>query len=461
MTERGTEQAQRLERTLTLWPIVLFGLAYITPFIVLTTFGVFSEASSGTLASSYAIASIAMIFTAMSYGKMAREFPYAGSAYTYTRHAIDPRVGFLVGWTILLDYFFLPMVVWLIGTAYLTDRFPGVPPPVFLLGFIVLTTALNVLGIRVATRVNIALVSFQVLVLALFILFSLQHVVAAGGPGAVVDVEPFWNPTSTVDAVSAGAALAAYSFIGFDAVSTFAEEAVEPRRTIPRAILLTAALAAVIFVVVAYVVQLVHPGGVFEDAASAPLDIARTIGGDLFAAVFLATVIVAQFTAGIPIQAAGARLMYAMGRDGVLPRRAFAYVSPRFRTPVFNLVLTGAVGLLALGLSVTTSTSFINFGAFTAFAFVNLSVLTLYLRQRHQVRRNPLSWVVQPLVGLAVIIWLLSHLDSRALRLGAVWVAVGFCWLLYLTRFFREQPPEMDFTADEAGGAEAPAVSRG
>jgi amino acid transporter len=117
----------RLERRLTLWPIVLFGLAYITPFIVLTTFGVFSEASNGTLATAYGLTTIAMIFTALSYGKMAAQFPYAGSAYTYARRAIDSRVGFMVGWTILLDYFFLPMVVWLIGTAYLTDQFPGVP----------------------------------------------------------------------------------------------------------------------------------------------------------------------------------------------------------------------------------------------------------------------------------------------------------------------------------------------
>jgi putrescine importer len=440
---------QRLERTITLWPLVLFGLAYITPFIVLTTFGVFSEASSGTLASSYAIATVAMIFTALSYGKMARLYPAAGSAYTYTRKAIDSRVGFMVGWAVLLDYFFLPMVVWLIGTAYLTDQFPGVPDWVFLLAFIILTTALNIIGIKLATRVNMALIAFQMLVLVFFVLFSLQHVIQDAGVAGVIDPAPFWNSTSTLSAVSAGAALTAYSFIGFDAVSTFAEETVDARRTVPRAIVMTAAVAGVIFVIVAYVVQLVHPGGEFENSASAPLDIAKAIGGDLFGAIFLATVIVAQFTAGIPIQAAGARLMYAMGRDNVLPRRVFAYISPRFHTPLINLLLTGTVGLLALGLSVTTSTSFINFGAFTAFAFVNISVLAQYLRDRNQVDRNPLSWVVQPLIGLAVVIWLLTHLDSKALTLGVVWVSLGFVWLLYLTRGLRKPPPDMVFTESD------------
>lgn len=443
------ESPQRLERTVTLFPMVLFGVAYVTPFIVLTTFGVFAEASNGALASAYLITTVAMLFTAMSYGKMAREFPFAGSAYTYARRAIGPRIGFMVGWTILLDYFFLPMVVWLIGTAYLVNQFPEVPGWIFLISFIVLTTALNVFGIKLATRVNIILISFQVLVLLFFMLFSLGHVIGAEGVGGIFSVAPFWNAASTITAISAGAALTAYSFIGFDAVSTFAEEAVEPRKTIPRAIILTALVAGGIFVIVSYVTQLVHPGGVFENPDSAALDIARTIAGDLFGAIFLATVIVAQFTAGIPIQAAGARLMFAMGRDGVLPSRVFAYISPRYRTPVFNLLLTGAVGLIALGLSVSASTSFINFGAFTAFAFVNISVIALYLRQRGDMRRGFVSWVIQPLIGLAVIVWLLTHLDVNALTAGAIWLIVGFGWLLYLTRMLREPPPEMTFSEVE------------
>src|SRR5699024_1600035 len=100
--------------------------------------------------------------------------------------------------------------------------------------------------------------------------------------------------------------------------------------TMPRAILLTALVAGLIFVVVAYVVQLVHPSGVFDDPDSAPLQIAKNIGGDLFGALFLATVIIAQFAAGIPIQAAGSRLMYAMGRDGALLDIIFFFVSTRF-----------------------------------------------------------------------------------------------------------------------------------
>ena len=178
-------ESRHLERTVTLWPIVLFGIAYVTPFIVLTTFGVFSEVSNGTVATSYAVTTVAMIFTAVSYGKMARIYPKAGSAYSYARDAIDNRVGFMVGWAVLLDYFFLPMVVWLIGTAYLTDQFPAIPGWVFLLGFIFLTTAINIIGIRVATRVNIALIAFQMLVLLFFVGFSLGHLIGDSGVSGI------------------------------------------------------------------------------------------------------------------------------------------------------------------------------------------------------------------------------------------------------------------------------------
>lgn len=442
------ENEGHLAPTITLWPLVLFGIAYITPFIVLTTFGVFSEASNGTLPTAYLIATIAMVFTAFSYGKLAAIYPAAGSAYTYAREAIDSRVGFMVGWVVLLDYFFLPMVVWLIGTAYLTDQFPSVPGWVFLLGFIILTTSLNVIGMKMATRINSALIAFQGLVLVFFVVFSLKTSFGSSGSGLTID--PFWNSASTVSAISAGAALTAYSFIGFDAVSTFAEEVVNPRKTVPRAIILTAGIAGTIFVIVAYVIQLVHPGGNFTNTDSATLDIAKQIGGNLFGSIFLATVIVAQFTAGIPIQAAGARLMYAMGRDNAIPRVIFGYVHPKLQTPLYNLLLTGGVGLLALFLTVSSSTSFINFGAFVAFAFVNISVIFQFMRDRKAgVNHNPIAWIVAPLIGLAVIIWLFTHLDQKALILGLGWGVLGVCWLAYLTRGFRQPPPVMNFHEED------------
>ncbi|WP_445527375.1 APC family permease [Streptomyces cyslabdanicus] len=438
-----------LNRTLTLRSVVAFGLAYMTPLIVLGTYGVIAQTTNGTVPTAYLLAMVAMIFTAHSYGKMAAAHPVAGSAYTYVRRAIDSRAGFLVGWATLLDYFFLPMVIWLIGGAYLHAQFPGVPSWVWIVGFIALTTALNVRGIRTAEKTNDLLMTFQVLVIGFFALFSLLHVFRHSGTGALFSATPFLNDNSTLVGVSAGAAIAAYSFLGFDAVTTLTEETVEPRRTIPRAIILIALIGGGIFVLLAYTTQLVHPGSTFADPDSAAFEIAKTIAGSLFSSIFLAGLVVAQFSSGIAAQASASRLLFAMGRDGVLPRRFFGFVHARFRTPAVNIVLTGAIGLVALRLNVATSTSFINFGAFTAFTSVNLSVIAMFARERRAGRRlNPLTHVAFPLIGAAVDVYLLTRLDGKAITLGLIWLALGVLYLAYLTRLFRTPPPEIDFSEE-------------
>lgn len=446
--------APQLDRTLGLKQVVLFGLAYMTPLIVLGTFGVLAADTGGAVPSAYLLALVAMLFTAYSYGRMAAAYPVAGSAYSYVRRAIDARLGFVVGWAVLLDYLFLPMVIWLIGGAYLSAQFPDVPTWVWIVGFIAVSTVLNVLGVRVAANVNSLLMTFQVLVLVLFVAFSIGYVIDHDGGGALLSTAPFGNDATTLAALAGGAAIAAYSFLGFDAVTTLTEETVDPRRTIPRAILLVTVIGGAIFVVTAYTTQLVHPGGTFADADSAAYDIAKTMGGSLLSSIVVAGLIVAQGASGLAAQASGSRLMYAMGRDGVLPRKLFAYVHPRLRTPAFNIAVTGVVGLIALKSSVATSTSFINFGAFTAFTFVNLAVIAHFLRQRKRgTRLQVLAYVVIPAVGAGFDIWLLTKLDSKAITIGAIWLGLGVLLLCYLTRMFRVPPPGMRFEEEEPAPA--------
>lgn len=444
-----SEPTTRLDKTLGLRSVVLFGLAYMTPIIVLGIFGVIAEASDGASAGSYLLATVAMLFTAISYGCLAGRFPVAGSAYTYVRRALDARLGFMVGWTVLLDYLFLPLVIWLIGGAYLESQFPGVPSPVWILLFVLVTTALNVLGLKVADRANFLLMAFQVLVLAFFVLLCVRYLVDDSGAGALWSVQPFTGDGG-FSGIAAGAAIAAYSFLGFDAVSTLTEETHDARRTIPRAIVLVACIGGLIFVTVAYVVTLVEPGGTFSNADSLASDTAETIGGSLFGAVFLAGLIVAQFTSGLAAQASTARLLYAMGRDGVLPRALFGRLSARFHTPVANLVVCGLIGCLAIFLDVATSTSFINFGAFTAFTLVNVAVIAYFVRNRHEQHLSPLVWCVVPAVGAVIDVYLLTRLDAKALTLGGCWAALGLVYLVVLTRGFRQSPPEIAFDEDDA-----------
>jgi amino acid transporter len=418
--------------------VVVFGVAYMAPMVVLTTFGIVAAASAGTTPTAYVLATVAMLFTAISYGTLARVFPVSGSAYTYVRKLIDSRAGFLVGWAILLDYFFLPMVIWLIGASFLQAQFPSVPFWIWVVGQGVVTTVINVLGLKLADITNYLLMAFTMIVLVAFVVLSLRH----GGSGSALD--PLWNSATTLGAVSSGAAIAAYSFLGFDAVTTLTEETHDPTRTIPRAIIVTALAGGVIFISVGYVTQVVHPGGAFADPASSAFDIATQIGGSFFASVLVAGVVIGGIASGLAAQSSVSRLLYAMGRDGVLPRRFFGYLHPRFRTPVLNLVLSGVVGLLALRLSLSTSTSFINFGAFTAFTMVNVSVLSYFVRERRAGRRpGVLGTVLVPVVGAAVNLWLLTRLDGNAVRLGLVWLAIGIGYLLVLTRGLRQAPPEL------------------
>jgi len=385
-----------------------------------------------------------MLFTALSYGLMAKHFPVAGSAYTYVRKSLDSRLGFVVGWAILLDYLFLPLVIWLIGGAYLQGQFPGVPFWVWIVAYIVLTSALNVIGLKVADRTNFVLMTVQLLILLFFVILSITHLVS--GSQSLVSVTPFVGGGG-FSAIAAGAAVAAYSFLGFDAISTLTEETYDAERTIPKAIVLVAFIGGAIFIVVTYFVTLVSPGGTFDNADSLAADIAKTIGSSLFGAVFLTGLIVGQFTSGLAAQAAVARLLYAMGRDNVLPRRLFGWVSERFHTPVFNIALAGIIGLAAIFLDVATSTSFINVGAFTAFTLVNLSVIGYFLRHRGD-RLSPWRYILLPVIGAIIDIYLLTQLDSKALILGLSWLGIGIVYLLVLTRGLTREPPEMTAIAE-------------
>lgn len=435
----------RLQRTLSLGSVVLFGIAYMTPIIVLGTFGILAQSTAGMVPAAYLAALVAMFFTAMSYGRMASAFPVAGSAYSYVRKAISPKLGFIAGWAVLLDYLFLPMAIWLIGAAYLHSAFPSVPQWVWVLAFIGVTSVINIIGLKLANGINALLMLVQFLVLVAFVALC-THYIGGDASKPLWTITPFFNGQMQMPLIMSGAAIACYSFLGFDAVSTLTEETRDPRRTIPRAIMLITLIGGLIFVGVSYFVQIAHPSFEFTDVDSAAYEIARNIGGDLFVSIFLIGLIVGQFASGLSAQASGSRLLFAMGRDGVLPKSFFGTLHARFGTPVNSILLCAVVALLALKLDVTTSTSFINFGAFLAFSLVNLSVIFHYwIGAKQRGLRELVLFLVFPTIGLLADVWLMVSLDHLAIYLGLSWLAIGLVYLGFLTRGFSQQPPEMDF----------------
>ncbi|WP_037064107.1 APC family permease [Pseudonocardia acaciae] len=439
----------RLATTLSLTSVVMFGLAYMAPSLVVVIFGIISAASSGAATTAFALSTGAILLTALSYAKMARHYPVSGSAYTYARRLLGSPVGFLVGWGVLLDYLFLPMVAWLTQALYLNASFPQVPVWAWILLNAALTSSINIAGVVLADRVNRLL---TIAAVTLVVVFAAYCLVYLGHHHPASYSAPVWNEHSTVTGISAAAAIAAYSYLGFDAVTTLSEETRDAARTIPRAVVLVVAIGGTLFVAVSYVMQLVHPGGQFADEQIAAYAMSVQIGGQAFADWQNLASIVAGFGSCLAVQLSSSRLLYIMGRDGVLPGRVFGLLNARTKTPVVCILLTGAMCLIGLGLSLETATSFINFGAFTAFTAVNICTIAYFVRNRRGAGVGVLGYVVVPVLAACVTVYMITQLSAAAITMGVSWMIAGAVYLVWLTRGFRRPTPELGMDAPEADG---------
>ena len=437
-----------LKRTMKLHHLVIFGVAFLTPMIAYTIYGVIATASHGVESGSICFAVIAMLFTALSYGHMAKAFPAAGSTYTYTRKAINDKLGVVAGWIVLLGYVFFPMAIWLIGASYFSAAVPAVPSWVWLIGFIVVTSLINIVGVEVGSKINFIMVSIQVVIIVAFLIFTIKAITEGMGEGTLASFSPFYNPDIDFSYTVAGAAAACYCFLGFDALTTFTEDTIDPTKNIPRSIILTLLVCGAIFLVVTYFTHLVHPSFDYPNPDNAAYDIAKQVAPSIFGGIFLIGTIAGQFAAGLSAQASGARLLYAMGRDGVLPKKFFGNLNHKTQTPVNAIILTGVVALFAVFLDVTKATAYINFGGFVAFFFVNISVIVYYfVKQKQRSVKGVFLYLVFPVLGALLCLYLLVHLDKIAIILGCAWTVAGIIYLLVLTKGLKEEPPELGIDA--------------
>ncbi|MWC27282.1 APC family permease [Paenibacillus sp. MMS18-CY102] len=415
-------------KKLSLLQLVFLGMAWTMPLIVFANYGIASEAAHGYLPTAYAIALLAMSFTAYSYGRMAKQLPNAGSAYGYAAKTFRPEAGFMVGWALLLDYLFNPIVCCILFSLYLDAIFPAVPFFLWVAVFVALVCAINYFGIQLSAAVSKYSVLIQLGIIGIFCVSSVYHIVSgvnAAGTGGFT-MQPFLGDGLTLPSLLAGASLLCFSFLGFDTVSIMSEEADKPKRNIPRAMLIIIVVCGIVDVTVTYLGQLVLPGYNYEDPDTASLALALLVGGGLLKAIFVGSMIGAMFTGAVSSVASVSRLLYIMGRDGVLPRRIFGYLHPKHQTPVRNVALVGAICLLAAVLPLGAAISFVNFGALLAFGCVNLCVIKYeFVNLR---RRGWRAWVMSgilPGAGFVAIGWLFSNLSSRAVYLGLGWLVVG------------------------------------
>lgn len=451
-----------LKRNLGLWSIVGLGLGYMTPTVVFDTFGIVSAQTNGAVPTAYLVALIVMIFTAFSYGKMVKVFPTAGSAYTYTRETMSPGVGFLVGWTSLMDYMLLPMVNCLIIRLYMESIFPDAPPWVWVIVYTVTTTAIVLYSMKGTANINAVLLTFSVVMVTAFCVLAVMQLKAGEGAGLVFSPEPFFHDGMQLSAVLTGATIVCFSFIGFDAVTMYTSEA-KHVNLMPKAILLTVLLGGLIFLVAGYFAQLLFPDNSQFSIVDDPLpEIGYLTGGHVFQLFFLAAAFAATTASGLASHASVSRMLLVMGRNGVLPRRSFGYISPKTRTPVFNIVLVGAVCLFAMFFSLELISALINFGALIAFTFVNLTVIAHFAFRTRQVVdvKTTFRYVVMPAIGAVLTGVLWSSLHSVALVGGFIWLAVGVIYLAIITKGFKVtvrsfDDPEADAEMSEAEFTEA------
>ena len=442
--EHSTHCNLQLRKSLRLWQVVIIGLAYLTPMTVFDTFGIVSGLTSGHVPSAYILALLGILFSAVSYGGLVRHFPQSGSAYTYTQKAINPHVGFLVGWSSLLDYLLLPMVNALLAKLYLGAMFPEVPGWIWVTAFVTLITLINIRSINLVANFNVLFVGVQLVIMAVFVYLCLRGLDQGEGQGTPWTLIPFSDDKTQLSALMAGATILCFSFRGFDAGTTLSEETHQPEKVIPRAIFLTALIGGAVFILISFFIQAYFPTMErFQDHEAALPEIALYVGGKLFQSIFIACTVINTIASGLASQTSVSRLLYVMGRDKVIPHGLFARLHPRYKTPVLNIIVVGLISLSAIFFDLVTATSIINFGALVAFSFVNLSVINhCYLRQgMKQGLGNKLKHLILPTIGFCIIALLWLDLNEHSLLFGGVWALAGVIYLARLTKSFRVAPP--------------------
>lgn len=445
-----TQPAGRgIRRVLTRWDLILYGLVILTPTAPYPVYGIIQQVSHGHAALSYLVAMVAMLFTAGSYAKMAAAYPSAGSTYTYVQQTLSPYIGFLAGWAMILDYFLIPLESIIYSAITAARLAPAIPYILWVVLFTAGITIINARGIRIMARANAAMMAVMTGCALLFIGLAGRYIVVRHGIGGLIASSGIFRPeTFQLRPMMLGAAIATLSYIGFDAISTLAEDTVHPKRDIGFSTILVCILQTVICVLTVYLASLAWPDyHSFPEAETAILDLGQRIGGPLMFALLTFVLLVAGIASALTGQAGASRLLFAMGRDGAISRRLFAYLHPRHGTPTRAIYVVSLVSLAgALLMRFQIAIELLNFGAFAGFVLVNLSVIQHYfIRLKQRTGRALLSNFLFPLLGALVCSYVWMNLSTKAKVAGFIWLAIGGIYLALLTRGFKQAPKRLSF----------------
>jgi len=452
-SEQMTQSAggiPHLRRVLSLADLILYGIVSVTPSAPVTVFGLSSVQSRGHTVDTILIAMVAMVLTAVSYGRMASLYPSAGSAYTYVGRGLNLHLGFLAGWAMLLDYLIIPLFCVVYGSLIVARMFTHLPYLLIAGLFAGGMTYLNVRGIRSTARANQILMTFMCAVLGWFIVLAIRYLFVHQGWEGLVSMKPFYDPHEfDRGAILHATSFAALTYIGFDALTTLAEDVKNPKRNVLLATVFVCLFTGIFGGFLTYLGQRVWPDfRAFPDIATAFMDVARRVGGETLFNAMVLLLAVANIGAGLTGQVGAARLLFGMGRDNVLPRRFFAHLSSKTATPTFNILLIGAFTFAgSLGKRYDLIGELLNFGAFLGFMGVNLAAIRQFYFLRGPERERHFLWdFAVPGLGFLFCLGIWWGLGLPAKIVGGLWFTVGLGYTAVRTRGFRLRPVMIDFS---------------
>ncbi|MBI0103587.1 APC family permease [Gilliamella sp. W8145] len=432
---------QQLSKNMRFRDLVILGLLFIGPAAPVGLFGVLDVISDGAIALVYIVATFVMAFTAFSYARMSNALPHAGAVYAYCSIGIHPNAGFLVGWLLLLDYLFIPAVAYLFSGISLNALIPEVPVWIWTCFAVVITTMLNLIGVKKSARITLVILVVEIAVLFAVLLVGIWIITTHGTKQDWLT--PFiggelFNWSSLFNAVS----IAVLSYLGFDAIATFSEEHSGKRNLVSKAIISCLILAGCLFVIQIYIGALLNPydseylrnhpelqGKAYYNIVNNEINL--WLGWSLS----LMKAVGASFAAMVG-QAAASRLLFSMGRDKRLPA-FFAKIGKKSGVPsrailfsaLFNLLLVFIAANHAKGLPMLVS--FVDVGALCAFIMLHVSVIGYFkFKKRSNGWRANLFDILIPIIGIVVLLPVLLHIDNYAKIIGGIWLIIGVIILI-------------------------------
>jgi amino acid transporter len=441
----------QLRRVLGLWDLIIIGIVIIQPIAPMGIYGVISNDARGHVVTTILIAMVAMLFTAISYGKMARAYPSAGSAYTYVGQELSPALGYVTGWAIVMDYILNPLICTIICSQLTQNILPFLPYWTLAVFYAGAFTLLNLRGIETSARINDVMAAGMSIVVVIFFAFVIHFLWGIHEYGQGFFTHPFYNPaTFSIGRVLHGTSVAVLTYIGFDAISTFSEEVENPRRNIMLATVLVCLITGVLASLEVYAAQLVwrdQPFPADKITSAFPL-VAQTAGGYFLFHLINFTILIANIGSGLGSQLGAARLLYGMGRSNGIPKKFFGAIDPKSRIPRNNVIFVGVVALAgAFIITYDQGADLLNFGALLAFMGVNIAALVRYYVRA---KEKKVLDLILPLLGFVICAFIWTQLSRPALRLGAVWMAVGIAYGAVRTKGFQAKLVNFDIPADES-----------